>query len=83
MGTDSKQHNVPSQNSNMKHANQTLPASNRGTSSPKMAVFGGFAVLAAIGYTILYSHKKPEASAADVAKVASGTGDKKNTHPRK
>lgn len=79
---DSKQANIPTQTQNLKHSHQTLPASSKGTSSPKMAVFGGFAVLAAVGYTILYSHKKPEASAADVAKVASGTAGPEHTHPR-
>lgn len=83
MGSDSKQANVPSQTQNMKHSHQTLPSSAKGTSSPKMAVVGGFAVLAGIAYTILYSHKKPEASASDVAKVATGTAGPEHTHPRK
>lgn len=83
MGSDSKQANIPTQTQNMKHSNQTLSASAKGTSSPKMVVFGGFAVLAAIGYSILFAHKKPEASASDVAKVASGTAGTEHTHPRK
>uniref|UniRef100_A0A7N0V4J0 Uncharacterized protein n=1 Tax=Kalanchoe fedtschenkoi TaxID=63787 RepID=A0A7N0V4J0_KALFE len=47
----------------------------------RMAV-GGFGVAAVIGYFVLYSKKKPEASALDVAKVASGTSNPGNTRPR-
>ncbi|KAK6942307.1 hypothetical protein RJ641_027684 [Dillenia turbinata] len=47
----------------------------------KMAL-GGFAVVVAIGYLTLCSHKKPEASLLDVAKVATGTASPENTRPR-
>ncbi|KDP33509.1 hypothetical protein JCGZ_07080 [Jatropha curcas] len=43
----------------------------------------GFFITAAIGYMVLYAKKKPEASARDVAKVATGTADPRDTHPRK
>jgi hypothetical protein len=42
----------------------------------------GFGITAALGYMVLYAKKKPEASASDVAKVATGAGDPKDTHPR-
>ncbi|KAL8145309.1 hypothetical protein AgCh_003486 [Apium graveolens] len=83
MGSDSKQPNIPTQTQNLKHSHQALPPSTKGTSNPKMVLFGGVAVLAGIAYTILYSHKKPEATASDVAKVASGTAGPEHTHPRK
>ncbi|KAL2502457.1 uncharacterized protein Fot_36305 [Forsythia ovata] len=47
----------------------------------KMAI-GGFVVALTLGYFTLYSKKKPEATALDVAKVATGTAAPKNTHPR-
>jgi hypothetical protein len=43
---------------------------------------GGVAVVAAIGYFVLYTKKKPEASALDVAKVTVGVANPANTHPR-
>ncbi|RAL37721.1 hypothetical protein DM860_000415 [Cuscuta australis] len=47
----------------------------------KMAA-GGLAIAATIAYFTLYSKKKPEATAIDVARVATGTGTPANTHPR-
>lgn len=49
---------------------------------PMRMAIGGFVATFVIGYFVLYSHKKPEASAMDVAKVASGTSNPGNTHPR-
>ncbi|WCJ30398.1 hypothetical protein M5689_011961 [Euphorbia peplus] len=43
----------------------------------------GIAITAAVGYMVLYAKKKPEATAGDVAKVAVGAADPKDTHPRK
>ncbi|GKG32096.1 hypothetical protein Tco_0427046, partial [Tanacetum coccineum] len=37
---------------------------------------------AGIGYGVLYTSKKPEASALDVAKVTAGVADASNLHPR-
>lgn len=48
---------------------------------PTMAI-GGFAVAVAIGYITLYSHKKPEATALDVAKVVTGVAGPEHTRPR-
>lgn len=47
----------------------------------KMALTG-FAFAGIIGYFVLYSKKKPEASALDVAKVTAGVARPENTHPR-
>ncbi|EEF46871.1 uncharacterized protein LOC8274180 [Ricinus communis] len=44
---------------------------------------GGFLIVATIGYMVLYAKKKPEASAHDVARVATNTADPRDTHPRK
>ncbi|CAI9761000.1 unnamed protein product [Fraxinus pennsylvanica] len=49
---------------------------------PARMAIGGFAVVLTLGYFTLYSKKKPEATALDVAKVATGTATPKNTHPR-
>ncbi|CAK9174438.1 unnamed protein product [Ilex paraguariensis] len=47
----------------------------------RMAV-GGFAIVGLLGYLTLYSKKKPEATAIEVAKVATGNASPENTHPR-
>uniref|UniRef100_A0A803MI75 Uncharacterized protein n=1 Tax=Chenopodium quinoa TaxID=63459 RepID=A0A803MI75_CHEQI len=49
---------------------------------PLRLAIGGVAVAGIIGYSVLYSKKKPEASAVDVAKVTSGVATPDNTHPR-
>ncbi|RDX71093.1 hypothetical protein CR513_49593, partial [Mucuna pruriens] len=47
----------------------------------KMAV-GGFVAISVLGYLVLYTNKKPEASAMDVAKVTTGMSNPDNTRPR-
>ncbi|KAJ4838938.1 hypothetical protein Tsubulata_042301 [Turnera subulata] len=59
------------------HQRRKLPFS-----TTTMAV-AGFLITAAVGYSVLYVKKKPEASAGDVARVVTGTADPKDTHPRK
>ncbi|KAF8400517.1 hypothetical protein HHK36_013816 [Tetracentron sinense] len=49
---------------------------------PKRMAVGGFLLIASIGYFTLYVKKKPEASAVDVAKVATGVAVPDNTRPR-
>ncbi|TXG60798.1 hypothetical protein EZV62_012161 [Acer yangbiense] len=48
----------------------------------KMAMTG-VAFTGIVGYFVLYSKKKPEASALDVAKVTAGVAHPDNTHPRR
>lgn len=43
----------------------------------------GLLITASVGYMVLYATKKPEATAVDVAKVATNTADPGDTHPRK
>lgn len=50
--------------------------------SPMRMAIGGVAVVVTIGYFVLYSKKKAEASALDVAKVTTGISRPDNTHPR-
>ncbi|WCJ30111.1 hypothetical protein M5689_011689 [Euphorbia peplus] len=58
------------------HSTEVLPQTKKLPGCPlKMAVGGGL-IVATIGYFVLYSHKKPEASALDVAKVTT------NSHPK-
>ncbi|KAK7383390.1 hypothetical protein VNO78_29069 [Psophocarpus tetragonolobus] len=59
------------------HQRKSLPFS-----YTTMAV-AGLVITAAVGYTVLYSKKKPEASAADVAKVSVGVAKPEDTHPKK
>ncbi|KAL1553796.1 hypothetical protein AAHA92_14424 [Salvia divinorum] len=49
---------------------------------PARAAIAGFAFVSVIGYLTLYSKKKPEATALDVARVGSGTATPQNTRPR-
>ncbi|KAK4338558.1 hypothetical protein RND71_043045 [Anisodus tanguticus] len=49
---------------------------------PAKAAIGGFAVAMTLAYFTLYSKKKPEASAMDVARVATGTSNPEHTRPR-
>lgn len=59
------------------HQRRTLPK------CPMRLAVGGVAVAAVLGYLTLFSKKKPEASAADVAKVITGVASTENTRPRK
>ncbi|TMW95565.1 hypothetical protein EJD97_008657 [Solanum chilense] len=43
----------------------------------------GLGIAGVVWYGTMYAMKKPEASAVDVAKVATGVGGPKDTHPRK
>ena len=49
--------------------------------SPSTMAVAGFLITAAVGYFTLYSLKKPQASAKDVAKVAAGTAEPHETPP--
>ncbi|KAK7260959.1 hypothetical protein RIF29_27262 [Crotalaria pallida] len=59
------------------HQRKSLPFS-----FPAMAI-GGLLLTGAIGYSVLYTRKKPEASAKDVAKVSVGVANPEETRPRK
>ncbi|XP_004291963.1 PREDICTED: uncharacterized protein LOC101299831 [Fragaria vesca subsp. vesca] len=59
------------------HQRRTLPF------SPTGMFLGGFLICTAIGYFTLYSLKKPEASAGDVARVSTNiTATPDDTKPR-
>ncbi|PKI34002.1 hypothetical protein CRG98_045620 [Punica granatum] len=49
----------------------------------KTITVAGILITGAVGYLTLYLLKKPEASAGDVAKVATGMAKPEDTHPRK
>ncbi|TYJ32740.1 hypothetical protein E1A91_A05G056400v1, partial [Gossypium mustelinum] len=63
------------------HSTEVLNQTKKGPRSMKMAI-GGVAIVATLGYFALYSNKKPEASAKDVAKVTAGVSKPGNTRPR-
>lgn len=49
--------------------------------SPAAMAAGGFLISAAIGYFVLCSLKRPDASAKDVAKVATGAAEPQGGRP--
>ncbi|CAL2233518.1 unnamed protein product [Prunus armeniaca] len=51
--------------------------------SPTAMAITGFFITGVIGYFTLYHLKKPEASAGDVARVATNVAEPEHTHPRK
>ncbi|KAB1205997.1 hypothetical protein CJ030_MR7G025711 [Morella rubra] len=64
------------------HSTEALHQRRKLPYSPARMAIGGFAITAILGYLVLYSKKKPEASAMDVAKVTTGVSHPGNTHPR-
>lgn len=74
---------VPRPASATQHSTEVLHQRKKMPLCPARAAVGGFAFVAAIAYLTLYSKKKPEATALDVAKVGSGNATPKDTHPRK
>ncbi|CAK7338194.1 unnamed protein product [Dovyalis caffra] len=64
------------------HATEVLHQRRKVSLCPMKMAIGGVAVVATIGYFVLYTKKKPEASALDVAKVTAGVANPSNTHPR-
>lgn len=65
------------------HSTEVLHQRSKVPFCPMRMAVGGFAIVVTLGYFTLYSKKKPEASAVDVAKVATGLSNQDNTHPRK
>ena len=65
------------------HTSEVLHQRSKPPICPMRMAVGGFAMVLTIGYLTLYSKKKPEASALDVAKVATGVSHQDNTHPGK
>jgi len=64
------------------HSTDVLHQRRKMPQCPMKMAIGGFAAISVLGYFVLYSNKKPEASSMDVAKVASGMSKPENTHPR-
>lgn len=81
--TEGGHQGVPRPGSATQHSTEVLHQRKKMPLCPARAAVGGFAFVAAIAYLTLYSKKKPEATALDVAKVGSGTAAPKDTHPRK
>ena len=64
------------------HSTAVLHQRRKFSQCPMKMAIGGVAVVTTIGYFVLYTKKKPEASALDVAKVAAGVANPSDTHPR-
>ncbi|CAK9329741.1 unnamed protein product [Citrullus colocynthis] len=64
------------------HSTEVLHQRKKLPVCPMRMAIGGFAIAATLGYFVLYSKKKPEASALDVAKVTAGISTPENTRPR-
>lgn len=65
------------------HTTEVLQQRSKAPFCPMRMAVGGFAIVVTLGYLTLYSKKKPEASALDMAKVATGVSHQDNTHPGK
>lgn len=79
MGEAAKQAKIPSpgqKSTEVLHQTRNIPH------NPAKMAIGGFVVVLSIAYFTLYSKKKDEASAADVARVTTGTATPENTRPR-
>ncbi|XWS72639.1 hypothetical protein CRYUN_Cryun02cG0057400 [Craigia yunnanensis] len=61
------------------HSTEILHQTRKGPCPAKMAI-GGFAIVATIGYFVLFYKEKPEASA--VAKATAAVAKPENTRPR-
>ncbi|KAF5789432.1 hypothetical protein HanRHA438_Chr09g0382751 [Helianthus annuus] len=62
---------------------QVLQQTAKPPKSPISKMLGGLVIIGGLAYFVLYAHKKPEATALDVAKVATGTATTENTRPQK
>ncbi|KAL8037339.1 hypothetical protein ABFS82_11G032900 [Erythranthe guttata] len=81
-GPEGAYQGTPRTASATQHSTEVLNQRRKMPFCPARMAVGGFAVVAVIGYLTLYSKKKPEATALDVARVASGTATPENTRPR-
>ncbi|XP_047939060.1 uncharacterized protein LOC125186689 [Salvia hispanica] len=73
---------TPRPGSATQHYQEVLHQQKKLPVCPAKAAIAGFAFMSVIGYFTLYTKKKPEATALDVAKVTSGTATPQNTRPR-
>lgn len=64
------------------HSTEVLHHRRKLSLCPMKMAIGGVALVATLGYFVLYSKKQPEAFALDVSKVTAGIADPANTHPR-
>lgn len=64
------------------HSSEVLHQTRKLPYSPAKLAIGGFVCVATMAYFTLFSHKKSEATALDVARVTTGTASPGNTRPR-
>ncbi|CDP10243.1 unnamed protein product [Coffea canephora] len=64
------------------HSSEVLHQTRKLPYCPARMAMAGFACVATLAYFTLFSHKKPEATALDVARVTTGTATPENTRPR-
>ncbi|KAI3446739.1 hypothetical protein Pfo_003404 [Paulownia fortunei] len=81
-GTEVGYQGTPRTASATQHSTEVLHQRSKMPFCPARMAIGGFAVAALLGYLTLYTKKKPEATALDVARVATGTATPENTRPR-
>ncbi|KAL6541095.1 hypothetical protein OROMI_024978 [Orobanche minor] len=74
---------TPRTTSATQHSSEVLHQRSKLPMFPARMAVAGVAVAGVLGYLTLYTKKKPEATALDVAKVATGTATTEHTHPRK
>lgn len=81
--TDAVDKELYSSSSARLHSTEVLNQRKKLPASPLRMAIVGFAATFVLGYAVLYTKKKPEASALDVAKVTTGLANPEDTHPRK
>ncbi|KAL3535120.1 hypothetical protein ACH5RR_003581 [Cinchona calisaya] len=64
------------------HSSEVLHQTRKLPCSPAKLAIGGCAFVATLAYFTLFSHKKAEATALDVARVTTGTSNPANSPPR-
>ncbi|GMH22813.1 hypothetical protein Nepgr_024656 [Nepenthes gracilis] len=76
-GVEAEKRSPAHQPGEVLHQRRSLPL------RPIKMAMGGVAAAAVIGYFVLFSKKKPEATATDLARVITGTATPDHTRPRK
>ncbi|PIN18519.1 hypothetical protein CDL12_08824 [Handroanthus impetiginosus] len=82
IGSEGAYQGTPRTAAATQHSTEVLHQRKKLPFCPARMAIAGFVVAVGIGYLTLYSKKKPEATAMDVAKVVTGTGSPESARRR-